>query len=133
MSRVAIAAMTAALSLSPIPSTTAMAATFRVSTASGRPVVVSNEASWDRACSSTGDPVYSFTQPPAHGTISNQPKGKIIQTCDAGGCECKGHRITGLAVIYTPERGFHGVDQFSYSSTFPNGVVLSHQGIVNVR
>ena len=133
MSRSSSIGIATALAFWGVLSATAMAATFRVSTSSGRPVMVSNEAAWDHSCASLGNPAYSFTQPPVHGTISTQPKGKIIQTCDAGNCQCKGKPIAGLAVIYTPERGFHGVEQFTYSSTFPNGVVLSHQGIVTVR
>ena len=109
------------------------AQTRQVSTRSGIPVQIMGEASWDRNCQSTGGPSYSFNPSPAHGSMSTRPKSKVITTCAAGGCECKGHVVSGPALYYTPERTFKGIDHFGVTSTFPNGVSIEHQAIVTVR
>jgi hypothetical protein len=111
----------------------ARATTFNVSTSAGRPVKVSNEAAWDDKCNQLSGPFYTFTTKPAHGEISTRSEDKVIATCNAGACGCLGRHVTGTAIYYTPEKTFHGVDQFSFSSRFPNGAVLSHQGIIDVK
>jgi hypothetical protein len=112
---------------------TALATTFKVSTSPGRAVKVSNEAAWDEKCNRLNGPSYTFTTNPAHGSISMRSEAKVITTCNAGACGCVGRRITGTAIYYTPEKTFHGVDQFNFSSRFPNGTELSHQGVVEVK
>ena len=111
----------------------ARATTFKVSTLPGRSVEVSNEAAWDERCNPLSGPFYTFATKPTHGVISTRPEGKVIKSCNAGHCECLGHHISGTAIYYTPEKNFHGTDEFSFSSRFPNGTVLSHQGIIDVR
>jgi len=112
---------------------TARATTFHVQTSAGHSVRVSNEAAWDKRCNPLGGPDYTFTTKPAHGEISTRSEEKVIKTCQAGECECVGHHITGIAIYYTPEKNFHGTDQFSFSSRFPNGTILNHQGIIEVK
>ena len=111
----------------------AQARSYNVTTRPGKPVQVLHEASWDRSCQPTGGPSFSFAPEPEHGTITTRPVSSVIQTCDAGGCECKGHRIAATAVYYTSEASFHGADHFGIASTFPNGTVLNHTATVNVR
>jgi hypothetical protein len=111
----------------------ARAETFHVHTSAGRPVRVSNEAAWGERCNSLGDPQYTFTTKPAHGEISTRSEEKVIKTCQANACGCVGRHIAGAAIYYTPDKSFHGTDEFSFSSRFPNGTVLSHRGIVDVN
>jgi hypothetical protein len=111
----------------------ANAATFHVRTSAGHPVRVSNEVAWDEKCNSQGTPQYTFTTKPAHGEISTRSEDKVIKTCEVGACNCIGRHIAGAAIYYTPDKNFHGTDQFSFSSHFPNGKELNHQGIIDVN
>ena len=124
---------TAALCLLLMACGGAQARSYTVTTRPGTPVQVFHEASWDRSCLSTGGPSFSVAPEPEHGTITMRPVASIIRTCDAGGCECKGHPITAIGVYYTPEPAFRGTEHFGIASTFPNGVVLDHSVTVTVR
>jgi hypothetical protein len=111
----------------------AHATTFNVHTSPGRAVRVSNEAAWDEKCNQLSGPTYTFTSKPAHGEISTRSEDKVIKSCNAGACGCLGRHVTATAIYYTPEKNFHGVDQFSFSSQFPNGTLLSHQAHIDVK
>jgi hypothetical protein len=101
---------------------------------SGQAVLVNNESEWNSRCQWIGNPSYDFVQNPSHGSISTRQEVKIIKSCQAGGfCECLGRQITGLAVYYTSQPGFHGRDALKYTSKFNNGDVLDHNITIEVR
>jgi hypothetical protein len=111
----------------------AQATTFNVHTSPGHAVRVSNEAAWDERCNLLNGPIYTFTSKPQHGEITTRSEDKVIKTCNAGACGCLGRHIAGTALYYTPEKNFRGADEFSFSSQFPNGTLLSHQAHIDVK
>lgn len=111
--------------------TTAQAETVRAT--AGRPALIDREASWDRNCTPTAYPQVAFVQPPMHGSISSGPTTYTIRHAAAGGAQCIGHVASGEATYYTAQPGFHGVENVRFTTTFPNGVVLSHEKTILVR
>jgi hypothetical protein len=105
----------------------------RVAAASGQAALIGNESQWNHRCQWIGDPVYNFLQNPSHGSISTRREAKTIKSCLAGSCECLDHQITGLALYYTSQPGFHGKHVFNYTSKFDNGVVIAHNTTIDVK
>ena len=67
-------------------------------------------------CLTSGKPETFIEQKPSHGSISFQwVATKFLK--DAAGCA--GKPIKGTAVVYTPNKGFHGKDYAKVSFRFP--------------
>lgn len=106
---------------------------YNATARAGQPVQVLTQTSVDRMCQPTGGPSISVDPEPSHGSVTIRPASSVIETCGAGACQCRGHRVASVAVVYTSNPAFHGVDHFGVTSTFANGTVLNHSATVNVR
>ncbi len=106
---------------------------FQATTSAGRAVRVATQASWRQDCSPNSPPQIQVTQAPEHGKVSLSRSATTIQNADAGGEQCIGRRASGVGIVYTPQQGFRGVDQFAFTAAFPSGVVLNDQASVTVR
>jgi hypothetical protein len=123
-----IAALTLAMTTSSV-----RAGVFHVSTSEGRPVEIFGHAYWNHNCAGGPSPIATVS-PPSHGALSTRSKTIRITGAETGSANCVGREIIGNMFVYTPEKGFHGSDHFSYTSTvITTGVVLTHQVTVDVR
>jgi hypothetical protein len=67
-------------------------------------------------CATGGKPKVSILRAPEHGTLKTQ--WRVSTLGNAGGC--KGKPGKGLAVWYTPNKGYHGPDKFRFMMTTPS-------------
>lgn len=78
----------------------------------------------DKTCKMTSVPQISVTQRPRHGSV------RIYRKSGYGGFDrngphgaCADVKYPGLAVRYTPARGYAGQDAFAYRVRFANGEI----------
>lgn len=68
-------------------------------------------------CASPGKPKMSVSSAPDHGTVTFgwgfMPAGKAFRNCANG-------QMRAMGVIYTPNKGYHGLDSFSVTYQMPN-------------
>ena len=76
---------------------------------SGKTQQVLSYASWGEACSPRAGTVRLVTKP-QHGKVRSRPSNLLITSARFGDTKCIGRRIPGVAIDYTPDRGFHGTD-----------------------
>ena len=74
---------------------------------------------------------------PKHGRVSTKWVSRKIQANQvrSGGRKCVGRTMKGMAVYYTPNRGYRGADSFRINWSYPtgNGTRRSAGGTVRVR
>jgi hypothetical protein len=92
--------------------------TWRVTNKNGLPVEVRTYQSTNSDCSTGPLPTITVEKQPSDGTMATKIKTDKVSPLRAK--QCVGASITGLAVICTPNSGFHGVDVFSYVVSFTN-------------
>jgi hypothetical protein len=92
--------------------------TWRVTNKNGTPVLVRTYQSTNADCSTGPLPTITVDKQPSDGTMTTQVKTDTVSPLRAK--QCVGASVTGLAVLYTPNSGFHGVDVFSYVVSFAN-------------
>lgn len=88
-------------------------------TAAGQPVKVRNHVKIGNGCAGA-PPNISFNTKPAHGSVEIKPDRFVLgKGYGLGNAEtCAGQQVDGVALWYTPAAGFHGVDQFSWTTDF---------------
>lgn len=68
-------------------------------------------------CATPGKPKMTVAKAPEHGTVTFNwgfmPAGKAFHNCANG-------RMRAMGVIYTPNKGYRGVDSFSVTYALPN-------------
>ena len=114
-------------------SATAHANNFQKSTSSGRAVLVRHYGSWDKDCRAKEVPQIEVTEAPSHGTVSTRANTSKITDVRLGGEQCLGHSVAGVAVLYTPQAGYRGVDNFGMTATFADGKTVNDTATINVR
>jgi hypothetical protein len=105
--------------------------TYSVATIDGRDVRVSTYTHYNADCSPAGDPDIVLHNKPAHGVVSFRPQTTAVRHSRFGAV-CIGKTLPGLAVWYTPDKGFSGADQFDYYIVSRQNVALD-TAVVNVR
>jgi hypothetical protein len=99
----------------------AHAIAFNKTTPSGKAIQVHVYHSWNVDCVSIAG-VVKVLGKPAHGRIANHVVNSKITTDHMGRpVRCAGTPIKALEVIYTPERGFRGTDNFTLDATWGSG------------
>ena len=78
---------------------------------SGKTQQVLSYASWGEACSPRAGTVRLVTKP-QHGKVQSRRSNLLITTARFGDTKCIGKRIPGVAIDYTPDKGFRGTDSF---------------------
>jgi hypothetical protein len=71
--------------------------------------------SLEYGCESLGRPIIRVSRKPQNGTLRTEVR-KMPMSSKGG---CKGRPATGVAVWYTPNKGYRGPDRFSFSMSFP--------------
>lgn len=68
-------------------------------------------------CASPGKPKMRVSKAPEHGRVTFDwgfmPAGKAFRNCANG-------RMRAMGVVYTPNKGYHGVDSFSVTYSLPS-------------
>jgi hypothetical protein len=85
-------------------------------TPAGKEVLVRDHTEVTTSC--TGSmPVIDITHPPAHGKVDVRPAHFVFRAGSgyAAVKSCEGRDVDGGGVWYTPQAGFKGVDDFSYT------------------
>ena len=87
-------------------------------------------------CASPGKPKMTVSRAPEHGTVTFDwgfiPAGKAFRNCANG-------RMRAMGVVYTPNKGYHGVDSLSVTYSMPNMGEYRYTGartekfIINVK
>jgi hypothetical protein len=91
-------------------------------TEAGQPVKIRNHVKLSSGCGG-GAPEIDFTPNPAHGTISIRPDRFMLTKGWVSGTlmECEGRDVDGVAIWYTPQPGFHGVEQLAWTVSYGGG------------
>ena len=66
-------------------------------------------------CETLGRPIVRVSRKPQNGTLRTEVRKTAMNS--KGGC--KGRPATGVAVWYTPNKGYRGPDRFSVTMSFP--------------
>jgi hypothetical protein len=92
--------------------------TWKVTNKNGVPVHVRTYQSTSANCTTGPLPTITVDKQPSNGSMATQVETDKVSPLRAK--QCVGTSVTGLAVLYTPNSGFHGVDVFSYVVSFTN-------------
>jgi hypothetical protein len=96
--------------------------TFKQTTSQGREARIHTYTQQRPDCSALGLLSINITTPPAHGTVSLRPGSIVVGDPPRfGGPDCRGKRIEGLGVRYTPAPGYVGADQFDWNVSYTSG------------
>ncbi len=87
----------------------------------------------DSNCAGNAAPINLSTSP-AHGRVTTRVESATAKHIYTGSAKCTGTHSAATAVYYTPERGFHGTDSFSFQQERHDGMgVIDHSATVTVR
>ena len=91
-------------------------------TPAGQPVKIRNHVKLSPGCGG-GAPEIDFAPSPAHGTIAIRPDRFVLTKGWVSGSllECEGREVDGVAIWYTPQPGFHGVEQLAWTVSYGGG------------
>lgn len=106
---------------------------FQKSTSAGRAVLVRHYGSWDKDCRAKEAPQIEVTEAPSHGTVSTRANTSKITEVRLGGEQCLGHSVAGIAVYYTPQAGFRGIDNLGITAAFVDGKTVNDTATISVR
>ena len=95
---------------------------IRLTTKPGVAVKVRNHVKLDGGCAGSA-PVIEFSPGPVHGKIEIRPDRFVYQSGYVSGSllACVGRPVDGVAIWYTPDPGFHGVERFTWTVSFGGG------------
>jgi hypothetical protein len=101
---------------------TADAPIIMLTTKAGQAVKVRNHVKLGAGCTG-GAPEIDFTPAPAHGKIDIRTDRFVLQKGFVSGAlvDCEGRQVDGVAIWYTPDAGFHGVEKLTWTTSYGGG------------
>ena len=89
----------------------------------GATATVNFSISVNAVCAIDGTPAISILKQPAHGTVRIVPREDLARFSPSNYLEsCGGRKISGIALEYTPAKGYSGRDTVEFETTTKIGV-----------
>ena len=107
---------------------------YNVTVKAGRTTTVDFSPQLNPDCSPRGLAKFTIVQPPAHGRVAIGPKDDFPRvSSDSPFAACDNYRVHGVAVTYTPAKGFMGEDVFSFCEDGAAGLTMTRRVSLTVK
>ena len=107
---------------------------YNVTVKAGRTITVDFSPQLNPDCSPRGLAKFVIVQPPAHGRVDIGPKDDFpMFSADSPYAACDKYPVHGVAVTYTPAKGFMGEDLFSFCEDGAEGPTMTWRVSLTIK